>query len=441
MSLRVLQDSPVLKPLTRVGKRLDVDVVLFGSVATRALLFEAAGAPAKNLFELAEHVADIDVGHTGPPSLNPKFAQAIIEEMPLAPWFRWSIVDREGLAALDSLGKYNVAVPLRQFRIGTQRLFDPVEKDELLERALRGDLDLLPNPRFEESPRASFDSESSAVLIYVDAAIDVLQAYSRRMPTVPHGGPGKSSPATELVATGVRRLKEMTEPQRTIALRRTWYRFAGTALRVSPSVWRRAVEFFGLEPLVELLDQTDYSASQFSEARVVPIVSTYLGSGEYRMPPMIFGEDASRDWNLAFKWALEKTSELSPGDGFLEPVVLAPGNEVIGGQLGITVRKGASASSKPMGSYKQEFFHVSLPLPVMRSNVSPASLTAVVVGHGPDGSSILPAFASVSTAMAWPFDRYSNEASHGGRCTVRISLPEMRMDIQTVDVFLIKGEF
>ncbi|MBY3187917.1 hypothetical protein [Rhizobium laguerreae] len=439
MALRTLADSPIFKPLVQVGKSLDVDVILFGSVASRALLFDAAGAPAKSLFELVEHVSDIDIAHTGPPSITSEFARAVATEMPLAPWFRWSIVDREQLSELDSLERYNVTVPMRQFKIGTQRLFDPVEKDEIFGRALQGDIDLLPNPRFGESPRSSFDSEATAVLLYVDAALDVLQVYFRREPPGHRLGPGKASPAKELIATGVRRLEDMTEPQRSIALRRLWCRFAGSAVRVSPTVWQRAVDFFGLGPLVELLEMSGFSASQFVEGHGIRIVSDFLGSGMYRMPKVIFDADAGLDWEEALKSALEGTSDLSSVDRFLDPIVLAPGNEVIGGLLDIPVTKGASASSPHLGSSKQEFFYISLPLPKKRPPIDSASLTAVVVGHEPEGSSILPAFASVSTAMGWPFDRGTDEAFDGGRCTIRISVPGMQSNIRTVDVFLITG--
>ncbi len=49
MALRTLWDSPHLAPLARAAEKADVEVELFGSVATRALLFDAIGVAPKRI--------------------------------------------------------------------------------------------------------------------------------------------------------------------------------------------------------------------------------------------------------------------------------------------------------------------------------------------------------------------------------------------------------
>lgn len=439
MALLRLQDSPVLEPLARAARNLNVEAVLFGSVASRALLFDAAGARAKNLFELAEHTSDIDIGHTGPPSLTPKFAEAIASLMPLAPWFRWSIVDQGGLAALDNIASFNVGIPVRRLQLGTKRLPDPDQTSELLRRALEGELDLVPNPRFDGSPRSQFDSEATAVLVYVDAAIDVLQAYLRRPRLRRFGGPGQRNPAADLVEKGIRRLEQMDDIQRSMAARRLWYRLAGSAVRVSQSVFQRAIEFFGLQPIIKFLDRSGYPATTLAEGKGIPIISAYLGEGHYRMPTVVFNEDETRDWNSSLGSILEDISRSQHSADKEDPIVLAPGNDVIGGLTGIPVKKGVSPSSQPLGSSNQEFFHISLPLRVGLPRLNSTNMTAVVVGHREDGPVLLPAFASVSTAMPWPFHHRADDPFDSRRCTIRTSLSELADPISKIDVFLIRG--
>src|SRR5277367_1854152 len=166
MALRTLSDSSVLAPLARAAERAGVDVVLFGSVAARALLMDAAKIEPRSMFELAEHVSDIDLAHTGPPSATALLQATIAEQMPTAPWFRWSIVDRDRLALLDRLRSFNIGVPLRQLRLGSQPFGDGDITATLLERALDGQVGIFDNEAFRSSPRSGYDTEASAVLLY-----------------------------------------------------------------------------------------------------------------------------------------------------------------------------------------------------------------------------------------------------------------------------------
>lgn len=439
MALRTLQDSPVLEPLARAAEQCGVDAVLFGSVASRALLFDAADTPAKDLFELAEHVSDIDIGHTGPSSLTPAFAEAIASTMPLAPWFRWSIVDRDGLAEKENLARFNVGVPLRQLQLSTRHLLDPDGTAKLLQRALQGDIDLLPNARFDASPRSSFDSEASAVLVYVDAAFDVIQTDVRRSPKT-LGGPGQRSPAADLVKSGVLRTLRMDGPGRDVALRRLWYRLAGSTQRVSPNILLAAVEHFGLEPIVHLLDEAGYPASRLVEAQEITIVSAYLGEGEFRMPLLVERQDEFQDWTSALEKSLAGMARPTGFDRFADPITLAPGNEVIGGVRSIPVSKGSSSSSRSVGPLAQEFVHLSLNVPSALGTLKATNLTAVVVGQSAENSLLLPAFASVSTALPWPYGHGFHDSSIATRCTIRINLPELGGDLTKLDVFLLHGD-
>ncbi|QIO43071.1 hypothetical protein HA464_03105 [Rhizobium leguminosarum bv. trifolii] len=231
MALRTLCDSSVLALIAIAAERVGVEAVLFGGVASRALLFDAAGLSARDLFELAEHVADIEIGHTGPSDLTPSFAKAIASFMPLAPWFRWSIVDRYGLDEIASFQPHGITVPRRRLGLGTKRLFDPREIPTLLKRALVGDIDLLANLRFDAS-----SMEASAALLYIDAVIDIIETYARRPRPRRYPFFSYNSAIEYLAAEGVRYLERMDGSDS---------RFARSSapcelLRIWSLPWRRA---------------------------------------------------------------------------------------------------------------------------------------------------------------------------------------------------------
>lgn len=436
MALRTLYDSPVLEPIARAAERVGLEAFLLGGTASRAMLFDAAGVPAQDLFELAEHAAVIEIGHSGSADRTPDLAAAIAATVPLSPWFRWSIMDEACLAAIESGRSGRFEVPLRQLRLGMHRPRSSSGTVRLLRRALRGRIDL-GSPELDASYPTTPLSLASAVLVYVDAAFDVIQADLRRRPPT-WSGPGQSAPSANMVRAAVSRFDELDRFERMSSLRRLWYRFASSALRLSEDLLQSAVEHFGLGPLVALLDESGYPAFRLVAGDGVPIIAAYSDDEVFRTPLMMDDEPDSVDWPSAFKQTLADVDASSYGRGFYDPITLAPGNLVVGGLRAIPIGRGLGPSSRSAIGLPQEFLHLALRMTNASILVDPRDLTAVVLGHGRDGSSLLAGVGSASVPMKRPRDGYVSRPAQ--RCTVRVNLLELHDDVDVIDVFLVRRD-
>lgn len=438
MVLRSLQDSPTLMPLARAAKRAGVELELFGSVATRAFLFDAAKAPERDLFELAEHVADVDLRHTGPPSATERLRRAIAVELPMANWFRWSITDREQAAEAERLRAFNIGLPLRELRLGTEPADDTDAVYQLLFRALDGDIEIIPNDRFSASPRASRDTEATAALIYIDAAVDVLETqYRARRPY----RPGVDLRTSELASRGLDRLRDLQGAARGAALRRLWYRLAGTAVRISPELFEAAANFFDLEPLIGLLDAEGFPARLLGqESDRVTAISAYLADGNYRVPVSVAADNLYADWTGLLNADLARSTMGALPDDATAPIELGRGNDVMAAIRSIPLRKGVSPSSIGAGPLIEDFFHLSMPFPSAAGSTNVEQLTAIVVGRGPEGPTLLPAFASVSRALPDWLRADGPDEVNGRRITIRFNLAGMVSDETEIDVFLVRAD-
>lgn len=433
MALRTLYDSPVLEPIARAAEKVGLEAFLRGGVASRAMLFDAAGVPAKDLFELVEHAAVIEIGHNGTADRTPDLEGAIAAMVPLSPWFRWSIMDQDGLAAIEERQRGRFEVPLRQLRLGMHRPRPPSGTVRLLRRALRGQIDLR-SPEFDAYYLTTPLSLVSVVLVYVDAAFDVIQADLRRRPPV-WSGPGQSAPSANMVRAAVSRFDELDRFERMLSLRRLWYRFASSALRLSTDLLQSAVEHFGLGPLLALLDDSGYPAFRLVAGDGVPIISAYSDDEGFLAPLMMDDEADSVDWPSAFKHAL---ADVDASSYFDDPIRLAPGNLVVSGLRAIPIRKGPGASSRSKIGLPQEFLHLALRMTDAPKIVDPRDLTTVILGHGRDGSSLLTGFGSASIPMERPIDGFVSRSAQ--RCTVRVNLLELHEDVDVIDVFLVRRD-
>lgn len=437
MALRTLYDSPVLEPLARAAESIGVEAVLLGSVASRALLFDAAGVPARDLFDLTEHAADIEIAHSGPAERTADFANAIAATMPLAPWFKWSIMDADGLASINGRRGAGFEVPLRQFRLGMRPSKPSRAAGRLLRRALRGEIDLLP-PEFDSSFSTVPADQASAVLEYVDAACDVIQTDMRRRPRS-ISGPGQGAYASALMSKAVSGLERLDGFERTVALQQLWCRFAGSALRLPDNLFQSAAEYFGLDPLVTLLEESGYPALRLLTGDGVPIISACLDDNGFRMPLMMADEGSSVDWPSVFKRALADVDAPSSYSRYDDPIRLASGNRVVGGVKFIPISKGWKDPSSGKNGSPQEFFYLSVRLDEAAGHVDARDLTAVTFGHNHEGSHLLASFASASNPLQWPYGGY-HSSGPSQRYTIRVNLLELQPDVDAIDVFLMRGD-
>jgi hypothetical protein len=307
----------------------------------------------------------------------------------------------------------------------------------LLARALNDNVvEVIANAAFEASPRSNYDTEASAALLYIDAVLDVFDAQPRSLG--PRASDGDSS-ARELVKDGVARLETLQQWGREAALRRLWYRLASTALRISPHLFDSATLHFELEPLLGVLREVGFPVHLLGEVGKQPvIVSAHLKNGNFRVPLVGNPSDGFGEWNDSLETVLRAIPTDLSDDTGTRPIQLAAGNEVIAAIRSIPLRKGVSVSSRGPGPLAQDFVHIGLRIPRHAGTLSAKRLTAIVIGHSKDGPTLLPAFASVSTALVSRF-AVDDKALVPERCTIRINLAGSLVGEDKIDVFLVKG--
>lgn len=433
MALSTLWDSPQLAPLAQAAEKAGVELELFGSVATRALLFDAAKVQPRSLFDLAEHIADIDLAHSGPPERTATLEREIARVFPLAPWFRWSIIDCEQAARRDALRQFNIRVPLRELSLGTRPTKNEAERRELLTRALEGEITLLDSDSFDRSPRAGFDTEGSAALLYLDAVHDVFDAQLR---AGREAGVRVDTGPANVLDQGLDRLERLGLAERQAAMRRLWYRLAGTAVRVPPNVFRDAITIFRLERLLDTLRKQGFPVEALRQPEGRPtFISAFVGKNGFRIPL-----DASPTVDYRAGNDLLEELLLVRREWTTERLKLAEGNRIVAAVMGVPLTSGDSQSSPSFGGLCNDFVHIALPLSTDRSLLDEERLTAVVIGTNKEGPVLVPAFASVSLSLRLM------ESERGGRapvdrCTIRINLAAAHADTAEIHAFLMEGEW
>lgn len=439
MTIATLWDSPVLAPIAEAGLAVGLNVTLFGSVASRALLWSEASIKAKSLFDLAPHLSDIDLAHDGPPSSTVALRAALEAIVPMAPWFRWSVVDRKGLAEIDRLVPTNIRVPLRELRLGTLPQGQIEKTANVIQRALEGEVDIVGNEAFNNSPRADKDTETSAALIYLHAFLDVNECLSKQENAVQ---PEVSRKLYDIMEQGHTRLSRLSESGRALALQRLWYLFSGLEMRL-PGASLLFEDWFAL-PLHSLfhdLGAAGYPAAAFSTKEQAPLlVSSRLDTGQFRTPFRVEGGNfGDRDDELG------ELLNLSIGKDDSGLVELADGNTAIAAIRSIELRKGNSPSSVATGPLAQEFVHIRLPAANGElTDVAPERLTPLVFGFNDNGAIMIPANASVYTPAPHQFSSWPLPFPHGPdpeTCTIRLDLSAMPSDCQRMNVMLVKGDF
>ena len=425
-----MHDIAVLKPLVKIGERLGIDLILFGSAATRAVLLCAVDRQPNTLFELAEHASDIDLAHTGPPALTVRLRSEIEKTVPLASWLRWSILDKKGWEEHLRQVAMNLKVPLRAVQLSTQQNLSS-HHNETIEQALDGKIYFGWNKRFQFSPRAVHDTEVSAALLFCDAVVDVatLESFGREMR--PQWHPEVLRTLSWAIEAGKMRLNKMNEQNAALATRRIWYRFASLAIRAphflgdphfpATSVLKAAGEILvehGYPNIIDVMKQTPSCPI---------LLSASIKVGVFRFDPLPTNEARSADDPEAvFRTSTEKLSH--DGEGYS----LESGNRVLQTAINLKVRRGSAPSEPASGALSQEFVHISFGLDGIGEKMAEEDLSAIVIGHSTNSSVLLPAYAIVSKASSVP-----NTPQNTCRATVRLNFAGNLHTQDRIDVFLV----
>lgn len=436
---RTMREVTVLEPLVRAAERLGVDLILFGSAASRVALLHAAEDPPRSLFEIAEHASDIDLAHTGPPALTERLRIEIEREVPLAPWLRWSLIDWSGWANFQIQQEMNFGIPLRRVQLATHSMLN-APQEEAIAQALDGTVAFQWNEAFKYSPRAARDTEVSAALVHFDAVVDVAGLGRLREP----GMPLRWDPelTVRAIETGLGRLREMDRANGILAARRMWYRFAALAMRVPMEfiVPRRAF-FPDFDPVANALAEWGYGGSIEALRQDVTrpfVLSATDRDGSFRFDPVADRTTTSDpDPYAAFRKSADRL-----GDG-REGFDLASGDRVLSAITDLNVRRGETPSERGWGALAQEFVHVSVVAGEVAARRAVENLSAIAIGHGKRGSILLPAYAIVSRGASFGRQAAASIPERfpfNGRTTIRLNFAGMLDDVDRVDVFLVGGD-
>lgn len=452
MTILTLHDVPVLEPLAHVADELATDLVLFGSVASRIALRDQFEVPVQSLFDVAEHISDIDVAHLGPPGQTKRVRAAIAEHVPMASWLRWSVIDRTEFWRRTALAHYNWKVPLRSARIGSAPSLTNLSVLSNIRQAAQ----FAENRLFDSSPRASYDTEAAALFLHLDGLIDLAEV--GRLPGSDFASSINIGTVQSAVRAATQRIERLSmaaeigdELRRNAAIRRLWYRLASVAFRLSPLAFRDLIERAGLSEFLEFLDRA-FKGGGFQRLLrggkpVVISAAQDPWRNDFRLPPAPTIEDdpfrvSDEELNEQLRRSFAKRERSLAST---EPVELADGNHVVAAIRNVPVNRGFSRSTPKGRSLPEEFVHISLPMHAWQVNAFPVErLTAVAFGLHDGDVNLLPAYASVSKSIELPIDEPQPcpELSDGfmgspGRWTIRLNLPGALNEIEALHFYLI----
>lgn len=433
---RSLSEIAVFEPLARAAERLGVELTLFGSAASRAVLLCAIDRPPTTIFELAEHASDIDLAHTGPPEVTERLRLEIERVVPFAQWLRWSILDKIGWQTYVNQMALNLKVPLRRVQLSTDRDINSPQR-EAIERALRGGIAFDWNENFEFSPRAKRDTEISAALLYLDAVVDVatLEPLGRKIR--PQWDEHLTNTLWRAIEIGTRRLNGMNEQNAKIAMQRIWYRFASLIMRAPQLLQDSSLPFFTILQNAKKILVERYDTQIDALDRYPFMLSAAVKGGGFRIYPP--PAELARSANGAEAEAIFKGSarRLSLGG---KSYTLAAGERVLAAIPGLKVRHGLTPSEQFSGALPEEFVHISVTLDKFGKATLQDDLSAIAIGNSRNGSVILPAFSIVSKSADSIYREYSvteDPNLREPRATIRLNFAGILEGQDCIDVFLV----
>lgn len=129
----LLDETSPFAPLQQVCERLGIHFELFGGCLTRLVTYSSAfggTSDSVDLFALCPPFTDIDLGHSGPSSINPAIRREILSVVPTSECFHWELQDRRQLAKYRRINERNSVIPACRMtlssdpRIGFRDPFD-----------------------------------------------------------------------------------------------------------------------------------------------------------------------------------------------------------------------------------------------------------------------------------------------------------------------------
>lgn len=358
-----LLDVEALKPLEKVCRDFKIDFELFGGAVTRIekRIIEGTKSGISSIFDLAGPFSDLNLSHTGPPSLNPDLQIAILSTVPNAECVRWDIRSGAECSVYREAAPFNNRVPVRTMSLSTDATIGLRDGQGGINDLQAQKYRYERNPSYPASPlfRQGQDLEFFSGLIYLIALTE-----------------SDLAPNEQARQTGISSVAEVMRdahaPHTVIALQessylraRLHYLLASLAARCPDEQVLQRAELRGV--LAYLANHDQQLSSRLSKALDGPkslmsatITSARIGGDVFRAPQLTVGWEEGSS-------ALTRFNQILGADQYLgdsEDVVLASPQ--------MTTNSGSAPSNARADRrgmhLAQEFLNINLNIPTELEN-------------------------------------------------------------------------
>ena len=361
---KTLFEIPGFAGLRDVTNTFGIELTVHGGFVRRLMtVFRKSETEQRYPEEVAFFSSDIDVIHSGTMTQTPGITEAVISAIPFGESIRWQVKSSEENAVFESAMPFNGIVPANLMSITTSQNWGV--RDEW-----HGQVDIrgrkyryIRNGFYKKSPlyQAGRDLEVFSALLYFKVLVDdlIVGADLEKQPGL--------NDAKTVIHSACSSSLMLGSLQESAYLRaRFLYLIKDIrALALSSSDWKHQVEAFGLDRLVEYLQEDAMfnlgkQVGELVQQKRTVTISARLAGDQYRL------EESEESWQFndnAAKQLEETFARYSNSIVEKQEPELGDGQRVVCSSPSLSINQGRSSSSQS-GESTHEFFHFAVPISV-----------------------------------------------------------------------------
>jgi hypothetical protein len=196
--IRSLYDVPGFERLREITDAFSVQIMAHGSVLRRLVSYayrlHGTDAPILtrpiSLFDLISGISDIDLVHSGPPSLTARLHEEILLKIPYAECFRWELRSNQEYSIYARALPYSSIIPVNLLTLSTSSTTGIDDPWQGANDILDGRFRYIRNGFFGRSPlfTAKRDLELFSALMYLRAIVESVTIGGEPFTTYPKEG-------------------------------------------------------------------------------------------------------------------------------------------------------------------------------------------------------------------------------------------------------------
>ena len=179
-----LLDIPSLSPLGQICQRLRIHFEMFGGCVTRLITHLKLDEPGATLttevlndvdmFTLSPPFADVELSHSGHPSMTAEIRREILGAIPASECFRWDVRSRSEWSDCQRAIAYNNRIPTRLMSLSSDPVVGFVDPFDGQEDIRSGCYRYVRNAMYKRSPLyvKGKDLEFSSALLYLRGLLE-----------------------------------------------------------------------------------------------------------------------------------------------------------------------------------------------------------------------------------------------------------------------------